>query len=207
MTIAIRFDGPPGRKSGRFIEVEQDGESIRLGEWKKDGRDWLLMLPETPRLYGLVSYCAEHDTHPAKGEPCWSCVNHHIANAIIVTLEQARLDHSAQERVGELEDEIQAAMKQYEEWEKEIEASDAILNKLEANIKGLEEVLYEVSRGGGIPPRYGVTYIHQAGRCKVHRRKRGHLQAMGEIIAEANKEFVFTKEEILEAVKKLWMKP
>ena len=32
--IHILFDGPPGPKSGRFVEVENDqGESISAGEW------------------------------------------------------------------------------------------------------------------------------------------------------------------------------
>lgn len=41
--IQIRFDGPPGPQSGRFIEVETaDGKSIGLGRWAQEGSDWLL---------------------------------------------------------------------------------------------------------------------------------------------------------------------
>ena len=42
--VAIRFDGPPGHESGRFVEVERDGASIRFGEWVEDGDYWLLQL-------------------------------------------------------------------------------------------------------------------------------------------------------------------
>lgn len=39
----IRFDGPPGPESGRFVEVETlDGKGFKLGEWVQDGDDWLL---------------------------------------------------------------------------------------------------------------------------------------------------------------------
>jgi len=44
--LYIRFDGPPSHESGRFIEVERDGESISYGEWKQDGDDWLLVIPD-----------------------------------------------------------------------------------------------------------------------------------------------------------------
>ena len=43
--LAIRFDGPPGHRCGRFIEAELDGRSISL-EWKQDGDDYMLVLPE-----------------------------------------------------------------------------------------------------------------------------------------------------------------
>lgn len=44
--VVIRFDGPPGPESGRFVEVERDGKSINFGEWVKDGDYWLLVIPE-----------------------------------------------------------------------------------------------------------------------------------------------------------------
>ena len=46
-TIDIVFDGPPGPESGRFVEVERDGKSIRLGEWvqRRDGL-WALRIPD-----------------------------------------------------------------------------------------------------------------------------------------------------------------
>jgi hypothetical protein len=45
--VVIRFDGPPGPESGRFIEVERNGKSVRFGQWVKDGDDWLLVCPDT----------------------------------------------------------------------------------------------------------------------------------------------------------------
>ena len=44
--LKVVFDGPPGPKPGRFIEVEkEDGSSVNAGEWKEleDGR-WALWL-------------------------------------------------------------------------------------------------------------------------------------------------------------------
>ncbi len=43
--LVIRFDGPPDHESGRFVEVELDGASVRLGEWKQDGDYWVLVMP------------------------------------------------------------------------------------------------------------------------------------------------------------------
>lgn len=43
----IRFDGPPGPESGRFVEVERNGQSINAGEWLEDGEDWLLVMDES----------------------------------------------------------------------------------------------------------------------------------------------------------------
>ncbi len=48
--VYIRFDGPPGPVSGRFIEVERDGASISFGEWRDDGDDCLLVLTEYNQL-------------------------------------------------------------------------------------------------------------------------------------------------------------
>lgn len=36
--IAIVFDGPPGNKSGRFVEVEVDGRGVQLGRWEHISR-------------------------------------------------------------------------------------------------------------------------------------------------------------------------
>lgn len=44
--VYVRFDGPPAPESGRFVEVERDGFSIRYGMWFQDGNDWLLVLPD-----------------------------------------------------------------------------------------------------------------------------------------------------------------
>ena len=47
--INVVFDGPPGHKSGRFVEVEDDsGKSISIGKWIKrpDGL-WSLQIEPT----------------------------------------------------------------------------------------------------------------------------------------------------------------
>ena len=49
--LAIVFDGPPGDPgpsgpaSGRFVEVELNGASIRLGKWEQNDGLWELVLP------------------------------------------------------------------------------------------------------------------------------------------------------------------
>lgn len=44
-SFQIRFDGPPGPESGRFIECETlDGKGVNVGRWEQDGEDWLLMV-------------------------------------------------------------------------------------------------------------------------------------------------------------------
>ena len=52
-TIDIVFDGPPEHEAGRFVEVERDGKSIRLGEWvnRPDGY-WVLRIPDPEQLSG-----------------------------------------------------------------------------------------------------------------------------------------------------------
>lgn len=51
-TIDIVFDGPPSHEAPRFVEIERDGKSIRIGEWihREDGY-WVLRIPdfEAPR--------------------------------------------------------------------------------------------------------------------------------------------------------------
>lgn len=49
--IDIVFDGPPGPKAGRFVEVEDDcGVSINVGEWvERDDGYWVLRL--RPELF------------------------------------------------------------------------------------------------------------------------------------------------------------
>lgn len=44
--VDIVFDGPPGPKSGRFVEVENaQGQSVRIGEWVARPRDqWALRI-------------------------------------------------------------------------------------------------------------------------------------------------------------------
>lgn len=45
--IDIVFDGPPGHRPGRFVEVENlDGQSISVGEWvERDDGYWVLRVP------------------------------------------------------------------------------------------------------------------------------------------------------------------
>jgi hypothetical protein len=48
--IDIVFDGPPSHESGRFVEVERDGKSIRIGRWfERDDGLWVLRIPLDPR--------------------------------------------------------------------------------------------------------------------------------------------------------------
>lgn len=44
--LDIVFDGPPGPQSGRFVEVERDGQSVKVGEWIERGDYWILRIPE-----------------------------------------------------------------------------------------------------------------------------------------------------------------
>ena len=46
-TVDIVFDGPPGHKSGRFVEVEnEEGASVSVGEWvERDDGFWVLRMP------------------------------------------------------------------------------------------------------------------------------------------------------------------
>jgi hypothetical protein len=46
-TVDIVFDGPPGHESGRFVEVERNGKSIKIGEWvEREGGLWALRIPD-----------------------------------------------------------------------------------------------------------------------------------------------------------------
>ena len=48
--MQIRFDGPPSHVSGRFIEVEdENGCGIKVGEWRQDGSEWLLVIPDVAK--------------------------------------------------------------------------------------------------------------------------------------------------------------
>jgi hypothetical protein len=56
MKIDIVFDGPPGHKAGRFVEVEDaDGKSIKVGKWidRGDGY-WALRLDYDPQIDQLT---------------------------------------------------------------------------------------------------------------------------------------------------------
>lgn len=92
--IAIRFDGPPGAISGRFIEAERDGKGINCGEWIQDGEDWLLVLnpevvcPDKRRvdqmsawaldgIYATHGYLTHEDgTIPEADDPYFYIVDH-----------------------------------------------------------------------------------------------------------------------------------
>lgn len=51
--LQIRFDDGPGPVAGRFIETEDlGGKGVCAGEWKRDGKDWLLVLD--PEKYGDI---------------------------------------------------------------------------------------------------------------------------------------------------------
>lgn len=54
--IDIVFDGPPGRESGRFVEVEVAGASVGLGDWhKQENGTWHLSFNEldVARVLGI----------------------------------------------------------------------------------------------------------------------------------------------------------
>lgn len=71
----IRFDGPPGPESGRFVECETlAGKGINVGRWQQDGEYWLLVItatPESPRATAERCHCSligtesTHGTHDA----------------------------------------------------------------------------------------------------------------------------------------------
>lgn len=46
--LAVVFDGPPSHESGRFVEVERNGQSVSVGEWneREDGLWELVLDPE-----------------------------------------------------------------------------------------------------------------------------------------------------------------
>lgn len=47
--IHVVFDGPPGPEAGRFVETENnEGYSIRVGEWSQQGDYWHLVLQVPP---------------------------------------------------------------------------------------------------------------------------------------------------------------
>lgn len=44
-TLDIVFDGPPSHTTGRFVEAEISGKSVRAGEWEQYGECWRLRIP------------------------------------------------------------------------------------------------------------------------------------------------------------------
>ena len=63
--IDIVFDGPPGPKAGRFVEVEDHtGHSINFGEWiKRPDGYWALRIMATDE-YQLLSPSDSEGTTP-----------------------------------------------------------------------------------------------------------------------------------------------
>ena len=54
--MQIRFDGSPSHEP-RLIEVEDDeGRGIKVGEWRQDGKDWLLVIPYDQDLRSVVAH-------------------------------------------------------------------------------------------------------------------------------------------------------
>ena len=49
--IHVLFDGPPDAQAGRFVEVENDnGESIKAGEWVDRGNGMWALVIEQPKF-------------------------------------------------------------------------------------------------------------------------------------------------------------
>lgn len=48
-SVYVIFDGPPGPKAGRFVEVEDaSGRSIKAGRWiERDDGLWALEIPQS----------------------------------------------------------------------------------------------------------------------------------------------------------------
>jgi hypothetical protein len=191
------------------VEAENEkGQSI-CGKWVHDGDKWYL---EFPKLYGLISYCVEHDTYPAKGEPCWQCANPHIISA---DLSAARQGFDRGYTKGtKFVDELEAQIANLVIDKTALTGIETVLaqevERLNDNVAALERVLYEVSKGNVIPPWFRIEHDDCAGRCKVHQRLRHPYgcQADSPVYAPdpEHDEFVFTKAEIMGAIKKLWMK-
>lgn len=85
--IDIVFDAPPGKTSGRFIEVEDDkGFSIRFGEWV-----------HRPDGYWALRFAASSTTPPA-AEPVHAATIHQSASvglSTVYTPEGRKLPHGA----------------------------------------------------------------------------------------------------------------
>lgn len=117
-------------------------------------------------------------------------------------------------------DHLEAGLRRYRTlYRKECDASDNLRVELKAKIEDLERVLYAVIHGHDISTKHNsvVHHDHQTGRCKVYRQ-----ETLADKVAAAKpgdtvihccddvfrvKEIVFTKDEIMDALKKLWMKP
>lgn len=68
-TLDVLFDGPPGAKSGRFVECEINGRSVNAGEWVERKPYWFLEIPDVTQAlsdlarFGAVEmFCAEPDS-------------------------------------------------------------------------------------------------------------------------------------------------
>ena len=73
------------------------------------------------------------------------------------------------------------------------------IKELEDKIRDTEKVLYSLSVGNGIPPRFSVGYDYYNHRCKVYKRTRPEIDKD----CFGGKEVVFTKAELLEAIENI----
>ena len=72
MSIEIVFDGPPSHVSGRFVEVEENGKSIKFGKWEERTEGfWALVLPDTVKKEGLGMYGERAKLKVGKFELCF----------------------------------------------------------------------------------------------------------------------------------------
>ena len=73
--------------------------------------------------------------------------------------------------------------------------------KRQDKLRDTEKVLYSMVVGNGIPLGFGVEYDYDAYRCKVYPRTR-RVRCKGHVFAPdlRDKEYVFTKAELLEAI-------
>jgi hypothetical protein len=84
--IQIRFDGPPGHESGRFVEVEDaSGKSFRMGEWV-EGQDghWLLVFDDPRQIEELNDKIDTHEDLLARAKFIISTCVHEGASMGIV---------------------------------------------------------------------------------------------------------------------------
>ncbi len=65
--LAIVFDGPPSHESGRFVEVELNGQGISFGEWEQNGDFWELVLGEPHAVLAMMEQFVISADETAKG--------------------------------------------------------------------------------------------------------------------------------------------
>lgn len=84
--VDIVFDGPPGYKSGRFVEVENDsGQSIRFARWvKREDGYWAIRLKphadDLPHTHAAGTLAGKHIDECARcGQDIRSSIHLRIA--------------------------------------------------------------------------------------------------------------------------------